>query len=106
MTENVTQHIGGVLDKTYRSESRRILATLIHLLGDFELAEESMHDAKTIGFFFDIVTLPESHSVGEVAKLCQTLPSCIGRWQSVEVANWRMAQWGCSFQDTLTMRCT
>lgn len=29
----------------YRDESRRILATLIRLLGDFDLAEEALHDA-------------------------------------------------------------
>ncbi|HME13320.1 MAG TPA: RNA polymerase sigma factor [Candidatus Acidoferrum sp.] len=29
----------------YRSDSRRVLATLIRLLGGFELAEEAMHDA-------------------------------------------------------------
>ena len=29
----------------YRSESRRVLATLIRLLGDFELAEEALHEA-------------------------------------------------------------
>lgn len=29
----------------YRTESRRVLATLIRLLGDFELAEEALHDA-------------------------------------------------------------
>jgi RNA polymerase sigma-70 factor (ECF subfamily) len=34
-----------VLDGVYRSESRRVLATLIRLLGDFELAEEALHDA-------------------------------------------------------------
>ena len=33
------------LDEVYRSESRRILATLIRLLGDFDLAEEALHDA-------------------------------------------------------------
>ncbi len=32
-------------DEVYRSESRRVLATLIRLLGDFDLAEEAMHDA-------------------------------------------------------------
>jgi RNA polymerase sigma-70 factor, ECF subfamily len=31
----------------YRSDSRRILATLIRLLGDFDMAEEAMHDAFT-----------------------------------------------------------
>ncbi len=29
----------------YRSESRQVLATLIRLLGDFETAEEALHDA-------------------------------------------------------------
>ena len=33
------------LDGLYRSESRRILATLIRLLGDFDIAEEALHDA-------------------------------------------------------------
>jgi RNA polymerase sigma-70 factor (ECF subfamily) len=33
------------VDEVYRSESRRVLATLIHLLGDFDRAEEAMHDA-------------------------------------------------------------
>jgi RNA polymerase sigma-70 factor, ECF subfamily len=33
------------IDGLYRSESRRILATLIRLLGDFDLAEEALQDA-------------------------------------------------------------
>lgn len=33
------------VEAVYRSESRRILATLIRLLGDFDLAEEAMHEA-------------------------------------------------------------
>src|SRR3977135_1456641 len=33
------------LDDLYRSESGRILATLIRLLGDFDLAEDALHDA-------------------------------------------------------------
>ncbi len=33
------------IDAIYRNESRRVLATLIRLLGDFELAEEAVHDA-------------------------------------------------------------
>jgi RNA polymerase sigma-70 factor, ECF subfamily len=33
------------VDTVYRSESRRVLATLIRLLGDFELAEEALHEA-------------------------------------------------------------
>jgi len=33
------------IDDIYRSDSRRVLATLIRLLGDFDRAEEAMHDA-------------------------------------------------------------
>jgi RNA polymerase sigma-70 factor, ECF subfamily len=35
------------IDCLYRSESRRVLATLIRLLGDFDLAEEALQDAFT-----------------------------------------------------------
>jgi len=34
-----------LIDDIYRSESRRALATLIRLLGDFDLAEEALHEA-------------------------------------------------------------
>ncbi|MBD0267459.1 MAG: RNA polymerase sigma factor [Cyanobacteria bacterium Co-bin8] len=33
------------VDAVYRSESRRVFATLIRLLGDFDLAEEALHEA-------------------------------------------------------------
>jgi len=33
------------IDEVYRAESRRVLATLIRLLGDFDVAEEALHDA-------------------------------------------------------------
>jgi RNA polymerase sigma-70 factor (ECF subfamily) len=33
------------VDEAYRTESRRVLATLIRLLRDFDLAEEAMHEA-------------------------------------------------------------
>ena len=34
-----------MIDAVYRAESRRVLATLIRLLGGFELAEEALHEA-------------------------------------------------------------
>ncbi len=34
-----------MVESVYRSDSRRVLATLIRLLGDFDLAEEAMHEA-------------------------------------------------------------
>jgi RNA polymerase sigma-70 factor (ECF subfamily) len=33
------------IETVYRNESRRVLATLIRLLGDFDIAEEALHDA-------------------------------------------------------------
>src|SRR5512137_432970 len=33
------------IDALYRAESRRVFATLIRLLGDFDLAEEALHEA-------------------------------------------------------------
>jgi RNA polymerase sigma-70 factor, ECF subfamily len=35
------------VETVYRTESRRVLATLIRVLGDFELAEDALHDAFT-----------------------------------------------------------
>jgi RNA polymerase sigma-70 factor (ECF subfamily) len=39
------EHAHAVVEGLYRTESRRVLATLIRLLGDFDLAEEALHDA-------------------------------------------------------------
>ncbi len=45
MSERSIEQIRELLDSLYRVDSRRILATLIRLLGDFDLAEEAMHEA-------------------------------------------------------------
>jgi RNA polymerase sigma-70 factor, ECF subfamily len=45
MSEHATEQIRELLDSLYRVDSGRILATLIRLLGDFDLAEEAMHEA-------------------------------------------------------------
>jgi RNA polymerase sigma-70 factor (ECF subfamily) len=37
--------VRAAVEAVYRDESRRVLATLIRLLGDFELAEEALHEA-------------------------------------------------------------
>src|ERR671911_393533 len=39
--------IHATVEAIYRTESRRVLATLIRLLGGFDLAEEAFHDAFT-----------------------------------------------------------
>ncbi|MCU1296453.1 MAG: putative polymerase ECF-type sigma factor containing repeat, partial [Acidobacteriaceae bacterium] len=45
MSERSTEQIRELLDSLYRVDSGRILATLIRLLGDLDLAEEAMHEA-------------------------------------------------------------
>jgi RNA polymerase sigma-70 factor (ECF subfamily) len=45
MGEDLAAHVRDRVDAIYRSDSRRVLATLIRLLGDFDLAEEALHDA-------------------------------------------------------------
>jgi RNA polymerase sigma-70 factor (ECF subfamily) len=45
MNENAAERVRERVDAVYRAESRRIFATLIRLLGDFDLAEEALHDA-------------------------------------------------------------
>lgn len=45
MHETSSGHARDTLETVYRSESRRVLATLIRLVGDFDLAEEALHEA-------------------------------------------------------------
>ena len=45
MSESLTERAREMVDAIYRAESRRVFATLIRLLGDFDLAEEALHDA-------------------------------------------------------------
>lgn len=45
MSERSTEQIRALLDSLYCQDAGRILATLIRLLGDFDLAEEAMHEA-------------------------------------------------------------
>jgi hypothetical protein len=45
MPDNIDERVRETVVAIYRSESRRILATLIRLLGDFDLAEDAPHDA-------------------------------------------------------------
>jgi len=45
MSDGSIEQVRESLDAIYRAESGRILATLIRLLGDFDLAEDALHDA-------------------------------------------------------------
>jgi len=45
VNDDATKRVREVVEDVYRSESRHVLATLIRLLGDFDTAEEALHDA-------------------------------------------------------------
>jgi len=45
MKTDASEHTRERVDAVYRTESRRVFATLIRRLGDFDLAEEALHDA-------------------------------------------------------------
>src|SRR5271170_4357707 len=45
MPPPVPEELSRTIENLYRSESGRVLATLVRLLGDLDLAEESMHEA-------------------------------------------------------------
>jgi RNA polymerase sigma-70 factor (ECF subfamily) len=45
VSETEAESVRAAVDAVYRAESRRVLATLIRLLGDFDLAEEAVHEA-------------------------------------------------------------
>ncbi|MDZ4818554.1 MAG: RNA polymerase sigma factor [Planctomycetota bacterium] len=45
MSASVQPAIQQRVDEAFRTESRRVLATLIRILGDFDLAEEALHEA-------------------------------------------------------------
>jgi RNA polymerase sigma-70 factor (ECF subfamily) len=45
MNESTGDHVRRAVEEIYRSESRRVFATLVRLLGDFDLAEEALHEA-------------------------------------------------------------
>jgi RNA polymerase sigma-70 factor (ECF subfamily) len=47
MSGDVAERARQTVEAVYRSDSRRVLATLIRLLGDFDAAEEALHDAFT-----------------------------------------------------------
>jgi len=47
VSEDAAERARAAVDAVYRAESRRVLATLIRLLRDFDLAEEALHDAFT-----------------------------------------------------------
>src|ERR1700758_3152299 len=52
MPRPVPEQISRTIETLYRSESGRVLATLVRLLGDLDLAEEAMHEAFAVALEF------------------------------------------------------
>jgi len=70
---------GGAMEAAYRAHAPRVLATLIRLLGDFDTAEEALHDA----FVAAAAQWPRD---GEPANPCAWLVSA-GRFKAID--RWR-----------------
>lgn len=85
-----SEEIRKTLDAIYRSESRRVLSTLIRLLGDFELAEEALHEAMTAA----MVQWPRD---GIPANPCAWLISA-GRFRAIDQVR-RRARFGSSLDE-------
>ena len=45
MSQDTAATASAAVEAVYRTESRRVFATLVRLLGDFDLAEEALHEA-------------------------------------------------------------
>ena len=45
MCKQSPEQVRDIVEQVYRSESRRVYATLVRLIGDLDLAEESLHEA-------------------------------------------------------------
>src|SRR5438309_2660499 len=45
MNADAAERVRETTNAIYRAESRRVFATLVRLLGDFDIAEEALHDA-------------------------------------------------------------
>jgi RNA polymerase sigma-70 factor (ECF subfamily) len=45
---DAVERVRASVDAVYRADSRRVLATLIRLLGDFDAAEEALHETFTV----------------------------------------------------------
>ena len=80
-----------VLDAIYRDHSRRIFATLVRLIGDFDLAEEALHEA----FASALIQWREAIPANPSAWLVST-----GRFKAIDVIR-RRARFDASLQDVI-----
>ena len=86
MSEGPERPVRETVETIYRAESRRVLATLIRLLGDFDLAEEALHDA----FVAAVAAWPAGLPANPRAWLVST-----GRFKAIDALR-RRARFGAS----------
>ena len=85
-----------MIDAVYRAESRCVLATLIRLLGGFELAEEALHEA----FAAAVEQRPrEGMPANPRAWLI-----CTGRFKAIDAMR-RRARFDASQRRKIVLRC-
>lgn len=72
---DAAEPIRRLVDDVYHAESRRVLATLIRLLGDFDLAEDALHDAFAAALRTELMTQADliaealdTHASGGIAR--------------------------------------
>jgi RNA polymerase sigma-70 factor (ECF subfamily) len=90
MNDNATEAMRKAVEDVYRAESRRILATLIRLLGDFDLAEEALQHAFA-------VAVEQWPRVGPPSNPRSWLVSA-GRFGAIDKVR-RRARFGASLQE-------
>jgi RNA polymerase sigma-70 factor (ECF subfamily) len=78
------------IDAIYRAESRRVLATLIRLLGDFDIAEEALHDA--------FIAAVEQWPVDGIPQNPRAWLVSTGRFKAIDKIR-RLARFDTSFED-------
>src|SRR3989475_8686120 len=81
MSEDEVKDVREMVDAVYRSESRQVLATLIRLLGDFETAEEALHDAFAVAV--------EQWSRDGVPANPRAWLVSTGRFKAIDAMRWR-----------------
>ena len=81
-----------LVDEVYRNESRRVLATLIRLLGDFDVAEEALSEA--------FVAAVEQWPVEGVPQNPRAWLVSAGRFKAIDRIR-RRAKWDVSLEDVV-----
>jgi RNA polymerase sigma-70 factor, ECF subfamily len=80
---DASAHVREVVDRIYRDDSRRVLATLLRFFHDFDIAEEALHDA--------FVAAIERWPVEGVPKNPRTWLVSTGRFKAIDSLRRRAA---------------